>query len=57
MLIYTPLVMPEILMGISMLLFFVALGMDLGLGHDFSGACDILHQLCRHGCAGAAAGF
>ncbi len=31
MLIYTPLVMPEILMGISMLLFFVAVGMELGL--------------------------
>ena len=31
MLIYTPLLMPEILMGISMLLFFIALGMDLGL--------------------------
>ncbi|MBN2283602.1 MAG: ABC transporter permease [Deltaproteobacteria bacterium] len=31
MLIYTPLVMPEILMGISLLLFFVAVGMNLGL--------------------------
>ena len=30
-LIYTPLVVPEILMGISLLLFFVALGMELGL--------------------------
>ena len=32
LLIYTPLVMPEILMGISLLLFFVALGFPLGLG-------------------------
>ncbi len=31
MLIYTPLIMPEILMGISMLLFFIAAGMQLGL--------------------------
>ena len=31
-LIYTPLVIPDILMGISLLLFFVALGVDLGLG-------------------------
>jgi spermidine/putrescine transport system permease protein len=30
-LIYTPLVVPEILMGISLLLFFAALGMNLGL--------------------------
>jgi spermidine/putrescine transport system permease protein len=30
-LIYTPLVVPEILMGISLLLFFVAIGADLGL--------------------------
>jgi spermidine/putrescine transport system permease protein len=30
-LIYTPLVIPEILMGMSLLLFFVALGLDLGL--------------------------
>lgn len=30
-LIYTPLVVPEILMGISLLLFFVAIRMDLGL--------------------------
>ena len=30
-LIYTPLVVPEILMGISLLLFFVAVGMSLGL--------------------------
>jgi len=30
-LIYTPLVVPEILMGMSLLLFFVAIGMDLGL--------------------------
>jgi spermidine/putrescine transport system permease protein len=30
-LIYTPLVIPEILMGMSLLLFFVALGVDLGL--------------------------
>ncbi len=35
MLIYTPLVMPEILMGISLLLFFVATGMELGLGTIF----------------------
>jgi len=35
LLIYTPLVMPEILMGISMLLFFVAAGMDLSLGTIF----------------------
>jgi spermidine/putrescine transport system permease protein len=34
-LIYTPLVVPEILMGISLLLFFVALGVDLGLGTIF----------------------
>jgi len=31
MLIYTPLVIPEILMGIGLLLFFVAVGMQLGL--------------------------
>ena len=31
MLIYTPLVIPEILMGIGLLLFFVAIGMQLGL--------------------------
>lgn len=31
MLIYTPLVIPEILMGIGLLLFFVAIGMPLGL--------------------------
>jgi len=31
LLIYTPLVIPEILMGISLLLFFVAIGMNLGL--------------------------
>jgi spermidine/putrescine transport system permease protein len=30
-LIYTPLVVPEILMGISLLLFFAAIGMELGL--------------------------
>jgi spermidine/putrescine transport system permease protein len=30
-LIYTPLVVPEILMGMSLLLFFVSIGMDLGL--------------------------
>ena len=30
-LIYTPLVVPEILMGISLLLFFAAIGLDLGL--------------------------
>jgi spermidine/putrescine transport system permease protein len=30
-LIYTPLVIPEILMGMSLLLFFIALGMQLGL--------------------------
>ncbi len=30
-LIYTPLVVPEILMGISLLLFFAALGLELGL--------------------------
>jgi spermidine/putrescine transport system permease protein len=35
LLIYTPLVMPEILMGISLLLFFVAAGMQLGLGTIF----------------------
>ncbi len=31
LLIYTPLVMPEILMGISLLVFFAAVGLDLGL--------------------------
>jgi spermidine/putrescine transport system permease protein len=31
LLIYTPLVMPEILMGMSLLLFFVAIGLPLGL--------------------------
>ncbi|MBM4320360.1 MAG: ABC transporter permease [Deltaproteobacteria bacterium] len=30
-LVYTPLVVPEILMGMSLLLFFVAIGVDLGL--------------------------
>lgn len=34
-LVYTPLVVPEILMGISLLLFFVAIGMPLGLGTIF----------------------
>ncbi|MCX5852335.1 MAG: ABC transporter permease [Deltaproteobacteria bacterium] len=31
LLIYTPLVIPELLMGLSLLLFFVAIGMNLGL--------------------------
>lgn len=35
LLIYTPLVVPEILMGISLLLLFVALGVPLGLGTVF----------------------
>ncbi len=34
-LIYTPLVLPEILMGISLLLFFMALRVELGLGTIF----------------------
>jgi spermidine/putrescine transport system permease protein len=34
-LIYTPLVVPEILMGISLLLFFAATGMELGLFTNF----------------------
>ncbi|NLB65933.1 MAG: ABC transporter permease [Lentisphaerae bacterium] len=34
-LIYTPLVLPEILMGLSMLLFFVAINVELGLGTIF----------------------
>ena len=56
-LIYTPLVVPEILMGISLLLFFAAIGMELGLFTIFSGPCNLLHQLRRHGDPGAAAGF
>lgn len=34
-LIYTPLVVPEVLMGMSLLLFFVATGLELGLGTVF----------------------
>ena len=36
-LVYTPLVVPEILMGMSLLLFFVALGADLGMVTIFIG--------------------
>ena len=36
-LVYTPLVVPEILMGMSLLLFFVAVGADLGMATIFIG--------------------
>ncbi len=36
-LVYTPLVVPEILMGMSLLLFFVAMGVGLGMGTIFIG--------------------
>ena len=52
-----PLVVPEILMGISLLLFFAAVGPRARPVHDLPGPRHLLRQLRRHGRAGAAAGF
>ena len=56
-LIYTPLVVPEILMGISLLLFFAAVGLELGLFIDLPRPRHLLPELRRHGRARAAAGL
>jgi spermidine/putrescine transport system substrate-binding protein len=56
-LIYTPLVVPEILMGISLLLFFAAIGLELGLFTIFLAHVTfcISYVTMDHSLAGAAA--
>ena len=56
-LIYTPLVVPEILMGISLLVFFAAIGPGARPVLDLPRARHLLPELRRHGRAGAAAGL
>jgi spermidine/putrescine transport system permease protein len=51
--IYSPLIVPDILMGMSLLLF----ESQAGAVYHLSRARDILYQLCRHGGAEPVAGF
>ena len=43
--IYAPLVMPEVITGLSLLLLFIGIGLDRGRVHHRAGAHDLLHVL------------
>ena len=49
--IYAPLVMPEVITGLSLLLLFVSVGMDRGGDHRHSLPHHVFHVFCRRCCS------
>ena len=52
--VYAPLVMPDVILGLSLLLLFVSISLDRGFLDRCHCPCHLRHVLCRRRCAVAA---